>query len=175
MSTAGREHGDLLVELAGEMAEWARSADPAHFYEAPAEGEWSVMENLAHAVEFLRYWADQVVAVAEKPGQPFGRTHDDAERIAWVAEHGRDDPAEILAVLGEAAEYARRRLMAAPDEAWATATGIHANRGEMTLPAIVEFFLTGHLRSHLVQAQKAFAAVVSSPCREPVPAADGRR
>lgn len=157
MSDRGRGYGQVLAALEAELAAWAGGVDPAKFYDPPEPGAWSVMENLAHAVEFLRYWADQVHVVVQRPGQPFGRTHDDAERIAWVAEHGKDDPNDVLAALHQSARYAADRLADVPDAAWDTATGIHANRGPMTLPAIVEFFLTDHLRAHLHQAQDAQA------------------
>lgn len=161
MSETGRRYAHLVIELSNEMVAWAQSVSTGRFYEAPEPGEWSVMENLAHAVEFVRYWADAVASVVERPGQPFGRTHDDAARIAWVAEHGKDDPEQVLAALDDAAAYAAQRLAAVPEDAWRMTTGLHANRGEMTLPAIVEFFLTDHLRNHLEQAQKAYSAVPS--------------
>lgn len=161
MSGAGSRYGELVLHLADEMESWARSVDPSAFYRAPEAGEWSVMENLAHAAEFVRYWADAVAFVVEHPGQAFGRTHHDRERTAWVAEHGEDPPEEVLAALREAARQAADRLAAVPEEAWATATGVHANRGEMRLEEIVQFFLTDHLRNHLEQAQKAYAAAVA--------------
>src|SRR5216684_2152068 len=59
-------------------------------YRAPSEGEWPVMSTLAHLAELLPYWAHQAQGIASQPGKPFGRTHDDPDRIGAVDAHGHD-------------------------------------------------------------------------------------
>ena len=46
-------------------------------YQSPAENEWTIMQNLAHIVEFMPYWAGEIEKVIAEPGCEFGRTHDD--------------------------------------------------------------------------------------------------
>lgn len=141
-----------------DLRAWAAEIEPQLLHAAPTDGEWTVMQNLVHVVEFLPYWVDQAHLVAERPGQPFGRTHEDPDRIAGVEDHGGDRIEDVLPALEEVAEYAERRLADLEDEAF-SATGIHENKGEMTLQEIVEFFITDHLRAHVEQAQAALRNV----------------
>ncbi len=53
-------------------------------YRAPSEGEWPVMSTLAHLAELMPYWAHQATGIAARPDEPFGRTHDDPDRIGAV-------------------------------------------------------------------------------------------
>src|SRR3979409_2475973 len=59
-------------------------------YREPQPGEWPVMSTLAHLQELLPYWAHQAAGVVNAPDQPFGRTHEDPDRIGAVREHGHD-------------------------------------------------------------------------------------
>ena len=119
------------------------------------------MELLAHMTEVLRYWADEIVAVAARPGRTFGRRVDDAERTGWVAAHGADLLDAMTRDLAAAGDYARARLLAIPASGWA-ATGVHLSMGEMALPDIVARVLTGHLAEHLDQARAKYAAVAGA-------------
>lgn len=139
------------------LTTWARSVDPDDLYRPPPDGEWTVMENLVHVVEFLPYWAEQLHQVIAHPGEPFGRTHEDPERIAAVEDHARDALPEVLERLRRSAETAQTSLRAIPDDAW-DRTGVH-RRGEMTLREITAFFLVDHLTDHIEQARVALAAL----------------
>ena len=55
------------------IADRLATLDPAKLYQQPAENEWTIMENLAHIVEFMPYWANEIEKLAA-PGQNFGRT-----------------------------------------------------------------------------------------------------
>jgi hypothetical protein len=93
-------------------------------YRAPSPGEWPVMSTLAHLAELLPYWAHQADGIASQPGKPFGRTHDDPDRIGALEQHGHDslDVAvnRIRASLAECVSV----LRALPAEAW-TMAGQH--------------------------------------------------
>ncbi len=56
-------------------------------YETSIEGEWTLMESLAHIIEFMPYWGDEIVKLVAQPGQNFGRTHKDEARIQAIKDH----------------------------------------------------------------------------------------
>lgn len=127
-------------------------------YARSATDEWSVAEILAHLVEMLPYWADQARAVAARAqdGEPFGRTHDDPERIAAVRDHARDDVWELAIGVRTSLHRTVVMLRTIPDADWQR-TGRHARRGEMSVTQIVEQFLSEHAEEHAQQ----FRAVVA--------------
>src|SRR6266571_2013968 len=146
-----------IERLVGDAARWLTDLDPAVRARPPDPGGWTVTENLAHMAEFLRYWADQAVQVAARPGGPFGRTQDDPDRIAWVATHGDESLEQTVEALRSAGRYAAVALRSIPSGAW-TATGLHPTRGAMEVDQIVELFMLRHLRAHLDQAGEAAGA-----------------
>jgi hypothetical protein len=137
-------------------------ADQA-LYRKPADGEWSVMQVLAHVSEMLPYWSRQAreIVTRERDNEPFGRTHDDHGRIAAVEQHGSDHPDTMLARLRSGLAEAVGTLRGLPPQAWAR-TGQHARRGEMTVEQIVHDFLVLHLEEHAQQIE----ATLSTPERE---------
>jgi uncharacterized damage-inducible protein DinB len=129
-------------------------------YREPAAGEWPVMSTLAHVVEVMPYWAHQAVEVAgrQQNDLPFGRTHDDPDRIAAVDQHGGDSLDSMLPRLRQSLDECVRTLRSIPADRW-TRTAHHANRGEMSIEAIVDSFLVNHVQEHLAQAQQAITAL----------------
>lgn len=157
MTTTGARYANGIAEAVDELVAWTRATPADQLYRQPPDDEWTAMENLVHVVEFLPYWAAQVRHVVDHSGEPFGRTHTDPARAAWIEKHGADQVDEVVAALEAASAEVAAVLRSLPEAAW-QATGVHANRGEMTLTEIVEFFLTVHLRDHVAQARRAVAS-----------------
>ena len=141
-----------------QLTAWLAEVDPAVLYEAPSPGEWTVMELLAHTVEFLRYWPPVMAGIAAEPGLPFGRGLDDADRTGYILAHGGDPLGAMVQELSDAGEEAQATLAAIPAVGW-EATGVHMSWGELALPEIVQRVLTGHLAAHCAQAKAAYDAV----------------
>src|SRR6266700_2970354 len=76
------------AELNRLIAERLATLDPAKLYQQPAENEWTIMEGLAHIVEFMPYWADEIEKLVAALGQNFGRTMQDSRRLQAINEHG---------------------------------------------------------------------------------------
>lgn len=127
-------------------------------YQTPTENEWTVMENLAHIVEFLPYWANEVARVAAHPGQPFGRTAGDEDRLAALRDHGRDSLAQIRAALPPSYAHLDKVLNSLTDSDL-DLTGVHLRRGEQRLGWFIEEFITKHLRDHVVQIRTCLAQI----------------
>ena len=132
--------------------------EPGQLYQAPAENEWSLMQSLAHIVEIMPYWANEIDQLVKAPGQKFGRVMSDEKRLRAIAEHGRDELAEAQAALPGG--YARlKEVLAGLTDADLAKTGIHSKYGEKPLEWHMREFVTNHLRNHLSQLQECLVII----------------
>ena len=129
-------------------------------YRAPAAGEWTVMEGLAHVAEIMPYWSRQAreVAARSENNQPFGRTHEDPDRIAAVERHARDRMEDVLPRVREGLAEATATMRELPAEGWQK-TANHRNRGEMSVAQIVDQFLLDHIEEHARQIEATLKAL----------------
>jgi hypothetical protein len=134
----------------------------AQLYRRPGDGEWTVMENLAHLAELMPYWSQQAreVAARAENNQPFGRTHEDPDRIGAVDRHANDRLDQVLPRIREGLTEAAATMRALPAEGWSK-TARHQNRGEMTVTDILDQFLISHAEDHAEQIDEALRAVMS--------------
>ncbi len=149
---------ELLARLdssVGSLVERVQKVPEHGLYVAPGQDDWSLMQVMAHMAELLPYWAKQAKAVAERPenGQPFGRTHDDPDRIAAVDVHGRDPLPAVLPRVREGLEFAKATVRDISPQGWMR-TAQHPRRGDMTVQQIVEQFLVDHAEEHAKQAEE---------------------
>src|ERR1700736_492042 len=79
--------------------------EPDKLYKPPTETEWTIMQNLAHIVEFMPYWANEIEKLVAAPEQNFGRTAQQEARLQAIRDHGMDSLAQMRAILP--ASYAR--------------------------------------------------------------------
>jgi uncharacterized damage-inducible protein DinB len=129
-------------------------------YRRPADGEWTVMENLAHLAELMPYWSRQAreVAARAENNQPFGRTHEDPDRIGAVERHADDRLDQVLPRIRDGLAEATATMRELTAEGWAK-TARHRNRGEMTVTDILDQFLIDHVEEHAQQIESTLASV----------------
>ena len=128
-------------------------------YESPGNDEWTIMENLAHIVEFMPYWGDQIAKLVAHPGQNFGRVQQDERRLKEIRDHAHDSLAQIKAILPPS-HASLQAVLATLHDSDLELTGVHSRYGEKPLAWFMEEFVTGHLRAHLVQMQAALDALL---------------
>lgn len=134
------------------------SLDNQKLYQVPAENEWTIMQNLAHIVEFMPYWANEVELLVAEPGRNFGRTMQHEGRLRGISEHELDTLAQIQAALP--GSYARlEQVLSSLNDSDLALTGHHVKFGSQTLGWFIEEFITRHLNDHVEQIQVAIAAV----------------
>jgi hypothetical protein len=152
----GEARARRLEAAAAPLLLRAEQLDEARLYRAPADGEWTPMQILAHVAEMLPYWSQQAREVASRPrdDEPFGRTHADPDRVAAVEQHANDRLADALPRLQAGLAEALSTLRTIPADGWSRSAH-HANRGEMDLEQIVDFFLLEHLEDHARQLDAA--------------------
>lgn len=144
----------MLGLVDGPLAQLA----PEKLYASPAEGEWSIMENLAHIAEFMPYWAGQIDALVAEPGRNFGRTHQHEGRLNAIRDHGHDTLAQARPAM-EAGYTRLDETLARLKDSDLQIPGVHSRFGEKSLDWFIEDFVTGHLEDHVEQMQEAIKAV----------------
>src|SRR5579859_4109597 len=123
--------------------------DTTKVYRSPGSGEWTIMENIAHIVEFLPYWADEVAKLVAQPGQNFGRTQQHEGRLYAIKEHGADSLDAARAMLPGSYEHMDTILSTLRDSDLEL-TGRHMKFGERTLSWFIEDFVTKHFEDHII-------------------------
>jgi uncharacterized damage-inducible protein DinB len=145
---------ELLQLIDGPLAR----IDASKLYESPAENEWTIMQNLAHIVEFMPYWAGEIEKLIAEPGRNFGRTPQDVGRLQGISEHEKDSLKGIKAALP--GSYARLdEVLARLKDSDLELTGIHVRYGEKPLDWFIEEVVTHHLRGHVEQIKRCLEAV----------------
>jgi hypothetical protein len=149
---------DRLVALRPRVdagAPWPLSDD----YGAAPESTWGPLELLAHAEEMLPYWMreiDRILAGGDGP-TPFGRIATDANRIDTIGRDRNLPTAELYARIDRDATTAAERFRSFGTTEW-SALGLHPARGEMSVAAIAENMIVGHLEGHVDQLESILAA-----------------
>jgi hypothetical protein len=132
--------------------------DPAILYRSPAPDEWTIMQNIAHIIEFMPYWADEAAKLAAAPGRNFGRTHDHEGRMGALREHGRDSLEQASALLPGSFAHLDRVLSTLKDSDLVV-IGHHNEYGDRPLAWFIDEFVTRHLAGHVLQMQEALQAI----------------
>src|SRR6266849_5893180 len=126
------------------------SLDMSKLYQLPAENEWTIMQNLAHIVEFMPYWAGEIEKLVAEPGRNFGRTPQDVGRLQGISEHEMDSLKGIKAALP--VSYARLdEALRSLKDSDLELTGKHVRYGEKPLDWFLEDVVTNHLSGHVEQ------------------------
>src|SRR5436305_12614273 len=132
--------------------------DASKLYQSPAENEWTIMQNLAHIVEFMSYWAGEIEKVIAEPGCEFGRTHDDLGRLQGISEHEMDSLSSIKAALP--GSYARLDgVLGRLKDSDLQLTGKHVRYGEKPLHWLIDEFVTDHLIGHVEQIKRCLEVI----------------
>jgi hypothetical protein len=128
----------------------------------PQSGErWDRGQVWAHVSEFIPYWIVQAQPVlrGQASGEPvpFGRTKADPERIGAI-ERNRGESVQVLWVDTSAGIAQLRGFLADMEPEQWQVRGLHPTLGPMTVDALVEMFLVGHLEEHAEQLEGMVAA-----------------
>jgi DinB superfamily len=129
------------------------SLDMSKLYLSPSENEWTIMQNLAHVVEFMPYWAGEIEKLVADPGRNFGRTAQDEGRLRGISEHEKDNLSRTKAAL--LVSYTRLdEVLGSLKDSDLVLTGKHPKYGEKSLDWFIEEFVTGHLSGHVEQIKR---------------------
>jgi hypothetical protein len=151
---ARNSYAELHQLIDGPLA----NLDTSKLYQPPAEEEWTIMQNLAHIVEFMPYWSGEIEKLVAEPGMNFGRTQQDEGRLRGISEHEKDSLAYIKTALP--GSYARLdEILGSLKESDLVLTGKHVKYGEKPLGWFIEDFVTEHLSDHVEQIKRCLELV----------------
>ncbi|MEO6349273.1 MAG: DinB family protein, partial [Candidatus Limnocylindrales bacterium] len=125
----------------------------------PDEGgseRWEAAQVWAHMAEFVSYWkgeVESVIGAYDGDPVPFGRTKEDAGRIAGI-EMGRHEPIpELMERVRTSIADLSGYLRGLTSSEW-NAVGLHPTRGKMDVESIVGHFVIAHLEEHADQLDR---------------------
>jgi hypothetical protein len=124
--------------------------EPDKLYQPPAPGEWTLMENLAHAIEIMPYWGDEIAKLVAAPGQRFGRTMEHEGRLRAIQDHKMDSLDQVKIALPDSYKYLDQILGSLKDSDLEL-TGLHSKYGERSLDWFIDEFVVRHLAAHVKQ------------------------
>jgi hypothetical protein len=130
----------------------------AEVFDHSDEARWGPGEVLAHVAEMIPFWLgemERVLAGTPDP-VPFGRVATDSVRIG-VLERDRTLPPGALydRILNDLGLLERRLATLTADDL--ARVGLHPRVGEMTVGAMPDRFIAGHLAEHVVQLEALLA------------------
>jgi hypothetical protein len=161
MSTPDELASRLEVALAG-MAGLRSAVAAGHpwrlsdAFGTEPEAHWGPPEVLAHVAEMVPFWLGEIERILDGPAEPvpFGRVAADTVRIGIIGRDRTLPPRELDARIDAGVErFARRLRSLVPAEA--ARRGLHPTLGEMTVAAVAERFVVGHLEEHVRQLSEA--------------------
>ena len=135
----------------------AKDAQPSGLTQPDQGGteQWNGAQVWAHMAEFVPYWQQQlanVISAYSGTPVPFGRTKEDPARVAAVAMGANGSIPNMMQQVQAALQMTRDYLNNMTPEQW-QAIGMHARRGQMTVPQMLQAFTLDHLEEHAAQLQ----------------------
>ena len=130
----------------------------AAVYDDSDEARWGPGEVLAHLAEMAQYWLGEIERVLDgKPEPvPFGRIATDEVRIGVVGRDRSLPPRELYDRIDDAlTRFDRRWRSLGPADL--ARRGLHPSRGELTVAAMPDRFIVGHLADHVAQIERILA------------------
>jgi len=141
---------DILAEvqqLPAELIHWI-----------PAEGVWTVMDNLCHIREFVPFWTGEALRIVQRRGGRWGRDHTDTARLAAVTNTSAHRLADVVADIREAVRHSTETLRTLSDEQLAAEAASRNPRwGVKPASFVVEDLLVQHVAKHLGQIRRNVA------------------
>jgi fumarylpyruvate hydrolase len=153
--TRGQHAAGRLRAATGEMLAQVAALPADLIAWQPAPEVWSVMDVLCHVQEFIPYWTSQAVQVVEQPGQPWGRTHTDADRLAAVTNTAARSLANVQEGIRRATDASATTLSRLTDaQLNAEAPSRNPRWGVKPAHFIVDDLLVAHVEKHIGQIQR---------------------
>jgi uncharacterized damage-inducible protein DinB len=139
----------LLQETSDEILTEVQKLPSELITWIPAEGVWSVMDNLCHIREFVPFWTAEAVRIVRRPDESWGRDHTDAARLAAVADTAAYPIDEVAADIRREVRKAAETLRELTDADLAVEARSRNPRWDVK-PAsfVIDHLLVEHLEKH---------------------------
>jgi fumarylpyruvate hydrolase len=144
-----------LQAAADEIAAEVRRLPPELITWIPAEGVWSVMDNLSHVREFVPFWTGETLRIVRRPHEQWGRDHTDTARLAAVTDTASYTLEDVLSDIRGAVRRSADTLNGLSDADLAVeATSRNPRWGLKPASFVVDHLLVQHVEKHLGQVRR---------------------
>jgi uncharacterized damage-inducible protein DinB len=150
-------HAELIDAYLASLPRLRRAVadlSPEQLQARPVPGKWSALEVVCHLVDSEQAWCHRMKRVIAEE-RPLLIGYDEGRFSAALTYH-ENDLEEELALLEGMRRQMARTLRAQPESAWSR-TGIHSERGLMTLEELLraEVEHVPHHIKHILEKRKA--------------------
>ena len=153
--TRGMAAADKLIETSEQILAEVQQLPAELIHWLPAEGVWTVMDNLCHIKEFVPFWTAETLRIVQRPTEPWGRDHTDTARLAAVTNTAAQGLADIVADIREAVRRAADTLSGLSDLDLASeATSKNPRWGVKPASFVVDDLLVHHVAKHQGQIRR---------------------
>jgi uncharacterized damage-inducible protein DinB len=121
----------------------------------PADGVWSVMDNLCHIREFVPFWTSETLRIVRRPDEAWGRDHTNADRLAAVTNTAGYTLEDVVADIRRTVRESAETLGGLTDADLAVeATSRNPRWGRKPASFVVDQLLVQHVEKHLGQIRR---------------------
>jgi uncharacterized damage-inducible protein DinB len=153
--TRGLAAADKLTATSDEILAEVQQLPAELIHWVPAEGVWTVMDNLCHIREFVPFWTGEALRIVQQPTELWGRDHTDTARLAAVTNTTAHRLDAVVADIREAVRRAAATLSRLSDKDLATeATSKNPRWGVKPASFVVDDLLVGHVAKHQGQIRR---------------------
>ena len=136
-----------VQQLPSELIHWV-----------PAEGVWTVMDNLCHIREFVPFWTGEALRIVRRPAEQWGRDHTDTARLAAVTRTAASRLDDVLDDIRAAVRRSAETLRTLSDEQLAVeAASKNPRWGVKPASFVVDELLVNHVAKHQGQIRRNVA------------------
>ncbi|MBM4763001.1 DinB family protein [Bacillus sp. B15-48] len=163
MSTAVlNEKVEVFKKSITDIVELLNNTEESTLYVKPSETEWSAMQIVAHVLEAVDFWVEDLEALLIVPGAKWGRNHEHVRRLAAVEENKvgqlkKEDAIEALQNLVPRVEAALGKVKEADLEK--TAPSYNPNFDGKPLSFLIDHLIVKHVVGHHDQIVRHLAKV----------------
>lgn len=156
--THGVAAAERLVRVTDEILAEVAPLPAAVVHWVPADGVWTVMDNLCHIREFVPFWTGETLRIVGRSGEAWGRDHTDTARLAAVTATATVRLDDVIADIRAAVQQAAQTLRALSDDALAVQAASRNPRwGTKPASFVVDDLLVGHVAKHQAQIRRNLA------------------
>jgi uncharacterized damage-inducible protein DinB len=149
---------DRLTRTTDEILAEVQQLPAELIHWIPAEGVWTVMDNLCHIREFVPFWTGETLRIVRRPTESWGRDHTDTARLAAVTNTAAYRLGDIVADIREAVRRSAETLKTLSDGQLAVeAQSKNPRWGLKPASFVIDELIVHHVAKHQGQIRRNVA------------------
>ena len=157
---------DQLTRTSDEILAEVQQLPSELIHWAPAEGVWTVMDNLCHIREFVPFWTGETLRIVHRPSEPWGRDHTDTARLAAVTNTAAYRLDDVVANIREAVRRSAETLKTLSDEQLdVEASSKNPRWGVKPASFVIDELIVHHVAKHRDQIRRNVAQFTEALAR----------